>query len=69
MPERLTLTTELIVAHLALGQRTNRRDYLTERLYEHLRRCQYACAIKTNTEHKALLLLQDVEIAINAFHE
>jgi hypothetical protein len=69
MPERLTPTTELIAAHIALGHRTNRQEYLTTRLYEHLRRCRFQCAERMSAKHEALILLQDVEIAINKFHK
>jgi hypothetical protein len=69
MPEQLTLTTELIAAHIALGHQTNRQEYLTARLYEHLRRCQFQCVKRTSTKHEALILLQDVKIAINEFHQ
>jgi hypothetical protein len=64
MTSHLTPVTNIIAAHLLLGQHTNRIIHLNACLIEHLAVCAEECATGSSPAHLALELVSEVEESI-----
>jgi hypothetical protein len=69
MTSRLTPVTDVIAAHLLLGQHTNRIIYLNARLIKHLAVCVEECANGSSPAHLTLELVSEVEESIQYIGE
>jgi hypothetical protein len=69
MTSCLTPVTDVIAAHLSLGQHTDRIIHLNARLIEHLAICVEECANGFSPAHLALELVSEVEESIRCISE